>query len=103
SSTAMSLCTALRRVQAAAPNVVAWQHLQHRGLADAVPVGKVVRGFAVKVNGEAGALKLDAITRKFVRDARANNVPGFIGAHRMLCKSEWDYRWVLERAPARPT
>ena len=61
-----------------------------------IEVKEVIRNTKCKVSGEADAVKMDELFSKCV-DA-CSKLPGFVGGHRHVCKSEWDYEASLRFA-----
>jgi hypothetical protein len=66
-----------------------------RGLCT-VTVDKTCRVYSCKVEDDKMAHQLDLLMDEFVE--HVENVEGYAGAARLVCKSEWDYKLIVKFA-----
>lgn len=70
-----------------------------RMMSTEIPIKHVARVYRMHVDGEADALKVDAIIKDNM--PKIKTVPGFVSFQRRVCKSEWacDPREAWNRGP----
>merc|ERR1712087_242594 len=66
-------------------------------MTEGVSIDKVSRVFTCKVKDDPSAHKMDLAMDDYLT-ALAEQVPGYDGAARLVCKSEWDYKLVVKFA-----
>eukprot|EP00307_Rebecca_sp_RCC1486_P014954 CAMPEP_0119414882 /NCGR_PEP_ID=MMETSP1335-20130426/7226_1 /TAXON_ID=259385 /ORGANISM="Chrysoculter rhomboideus, Strain RCC1486" /LENGTH=134 /DNA_ID=CAMNT_0007439777 /DNA_START=45 /DNA_END=449 /DNA_ORIENTATION=+ len=59
-----------------------------------VTIDKTCRVYSCKVKDDAQAHQLDLLMDEFIENVE--NLEGYAGAARLVCKSEWDYKLIIK-------
>jgi len=64
-------------------------------MAEGVTIDQVSRVFSLKVKNDAQAHQMDLVMDEFLTTV-AEQVDGYSGGSRLVCKSEWDYKVIMK-------